>query len=540
MTSGDDRVIVIRVGITPEALAMRQEPRVILVNPSDWHVGYSFITPRWLYVIAQATPADTVGDPILVDEVIAEFDPLLVRAGDIVGIGICTGNCLAGYRVVRQAKERGARVIVGGIHATIFPDEPLRLGADAVVTGNGDVVWRSAIEDALNGKLRPRYDGGRVPGEGLLKARWNLLDPGRYLLPSVQTVAGCPENCSFCSVWVTDGRQPRERLSTKIIEEVNELYSMGYRFLVFADDNFNPATRARIERETSPKRRKELERIREERLRFFDEYGRSVPEDMQAFTQMTVEVASDEEYFTAMYSKMRIRTALVGIESFYSGGLAAANKSWSPVGERMVETIRLIQDRGILVLSSIICGLETDSVDSLRSMSRFARDTGSALAQFTVYRPYPGTKDYFEMLSDEKHRDQDGYSPKHLSRVTRQGFWLDARNAVDWFEHARLSSSQLISENKRCWDEFYAVPEILRRAWKGVARTWPIGGRLAYVFLSIVFHRVYAGHGISADNVQKKRGPITKLFIKLAILVYGFFFRNRVFRMKVSARPSTS
>src|SRR5262245_50443574 len=103
---------------------------------------------------------------------------------------------------------------------------------------------------------------------------------------SNQTVAGCPENCSFCSVWVTDGRQPRQRLSEKIIEEVNELYRLGFRFLVFADDNFNPATTGRIARETSPQKQKELGRIREERLKFFDEYDRAVPKDMLAFTQI--------------------------------------------------------------------------------------------------------------------------------------------------------------------------------------------------------------------------------------------------------------
>ena len=41
-------------------------PKVILVNPSLSTVGYSFITPRWLYVLAQATPVDLVGDPVLV------------------------------------------------------------------------------------------------------------------------------------------------------------------------------------------------------------------------------------------------------------------------------------------------------------------------------------------------------------------------------------------------------------------------------------------------------------------------------------------
>ncbi len=513
-------------------------PRVILVNPSVATIGYSFITPRWLYVIAQATPADLIGDPVVIDEVIERFDPGIVHPGDIVGVGVSTGNCLPGYRVLKEAKSRGATVIVGGIHATIFPDEPLEMGADAVVTGNGDVVWSQAIRDALEGRLRKRYDGGRVPGDDLLKARWELLDPARYLMPSIQTVAGCPENCSFCSVWVTDGRQPRQRLSEKVIAEVNELYEMGYRFLVFADDNFNPATLGRIAREPSAQKRKELERIREERLRFFDEYDRAVPKDLLAFTQMTAEVISDEEYFSAMYNKMRIRTALVGVDSFYEEGLESAGKRWSPTGRKMVETIRAIQERGILVLSSIICGLESDTAGTMRAMRKFAIESGSALAQFTVYRPYPGTKDYFEMKQDQKRYDEADYTPKHRTRILADRFWLEPHNPVDWFRHATMSSEELLRENKNCWDSFYSMREILKRAGSGVARSWPLAGRLAYVFLSIVFHRVYAGHGASADSVQKKKGLMTRLFIRLAVGAYSLFFRQNKVGFRIGAANS--
>src|SRR6266702_433013 len=223
-------------------------PKVVLVNPSLSTVGYSFITPRWLYVLAQATPFDLVGDPVLVDESIERFDSDILSPGDIVGIGISSGNCLPGYRVLTEAK---------------------------------------------------------------LKARWDLLDPTRYMFPSVQTVAGCPENCSFCSVWVTEGRQPRLRLDDKVIEEVNELHALGFRYLVFADDNFNPSTLGRIAREPNQKKRREFEKLREDRLRFFEEYDRSVPKDMFGFAQMTTEATSDEEYLRALYRTMRIKTALI-------------------------------------------------------------------------------------------------------------------------------------------------------------------------------------------------------------------------------------
>ncbi len=223
--------------------------KVVLVNPANTTVGYSVITPRWLFVIAGATPADLVGDPVIIDEPVTRFNPDEVGPGDIVGVGIHTGNCRPGYRVVTEAKKRGATVIVGGIHPTIFPDEPLAMGADAVVKGGGDLIWNNIIRDALDGRLQRVYDGGRVPGEQMAKARWDLLDPSKYLMGSIQTVAGCPENCSFCSVWVTEGRTPRMHLNDQIIEEANELHAMGFRYVFFADDNFNPATVGRIARE---------------------------------------------------------------------------------------------------------------------------------------------------------------------------------------------------------------------------------------------------------------------------------------------------
>jgi len=509
-------------------------PRVILVNPAMSTIAYSFITPRWLFLIAQATPPELVGDPVIIDETLERFDPGIVNPGDIVGIGISSGNCLAGYRVLKEAKLKGARVIVGGIHATIFPDEPLEMGADAVVTGNGDLIWSRVVEDALRNDLKRHYPGGRVPGDAMVKARWDLLDPRKYMFASVQTVAGCPENCSFCSVWVTDGRKPRQRETARIIEEANELHRLGFRYIIFADDNFNPATLGRIAREPNPQKRRDLERIREARLRFFDEYDRSVPANLFAFTQMTAEVTSDPEYLSAMYHKMRIRTALIGVESFSEEGLKSANKQWNPAGQAMVDTIQRIQEHGILVLSSIICGLESDTVQTIRAMSTFARESGTILAQFTIYSAYPGTKDYHEMISDRNNRGKSAFVPKHRTQILYDRHWLSPKKPVYLIKHANMSSDELLAENKKCWDSFYSISEILRRVRSGPAKSWPIAGKIAYFCLCIVFKRVYSGHGVSADNVQRKRGIVTKALIKFGVGVYSHFFRQRKVELDVS------
>jgi radical SAM superfamily enzyme YgiQ (UPF0313 family) len=308
---------------------------------------------------------------------------------------------------------------------------------------------------------------------------------------------------------------------------VNELYALGFRYVIFADDNFNPSTLGRIARETSPGIRKDLERIREERLQFFDEYDRSVPKDMYAFTQMTVEVTSDEEYLSAMYNKMRIRAALVGVESFSEEGLKSANKKWNPIGEKMVETIEVIQDAGILVLSSIICGLESDTVDTLRTMRKFALQSGTMLAQFTFYHPYPGTKDFHEFTSDIKNLTKPNFIPKHKARMRDERFWLKPVNEAEAIVHPNITKDQLIAENRKCWDEFYSVREALRRMKMGRRARWSFTERWTYVIFCLAFRRIYGGQGMAADGVKTRRLKLsTRVIMKIAVAVYNFVSRG--------------
>jgi radical SAM superfamily enzyme YgiQ (UPF0313 family) len=491
--------------------------KVILVNPANATVGYSVITPRWLFVIAGATPTKFAGDPVIIDEVVTPFHAEDVGPGDIVGVGIHTGNCRPGYRIVSEAKKRGATVIVGGIHPTIFPEEPLEMGADAVVKGNADLIWSKVLEDALVGRLERIYDGGRVPGELMAKARWDLLDPNKYLMGCIQTVAGCPENCSFCSVWVTDGRTPRLHLNDQIIEEANELHELGFRYVFFSDDNFTPATLGRIARERNPQTQALLERVREERLRLFDQYDRSVPASLYAFTQMTAEVISDDEYLDAMYNKMRLRGALIGVESFTEEGLKIANKTWNPVGQHMVEAIQKIQNHGIMVLASIINGLESDTLSTLRTMREFAVASGTAFAQFPVYSVYPGTKDYHEMMRDWKNRDRVDYVPKHSVQIVRDKFWLDYDHTDIAVKHPTMAIADLAREVQESWRSFYCLKAIIKRTRNGPLSTLPLSGKLVYTVACLMFSSLYPG-GIAADNVRKtKLGLFARLLVRTSI-----------------------
>lgn len=236
--------------------------------------------------------------------------------------------------------------------------------------------------------------------------------------------------------------------------------------------------------------------------------------------------------FRATYS------LLLGVESFSEEGLKSAGKQWNPVGQKMVETIQQIQDKGISVLSSIICGLESDTVHTIQTMRKFATQSGTILAQFTFYSPYPGTKDFYEMMNDKKHFARASFVPKHKTQIREERFWLKPLKQADLINHANISRDDLLAENKKCWDAFYSLKEIFRRTRRGRAKAWPLAAKFTYLLLCLSFKRIYTGHGVSADSVQKKMGFITKVIIKSEIGIYNYLFRwDRVgLGLKVSIR----
>ena len=365
--------------------------RIHLVNPSDVAFGVGVITPRWLYVLAAATPAE-YGDPVIVDETLEAIRSEEIQPGDVVGIGIHTANALRGFQVGRLARARGAFVVFGGIHATLYPNEAQEFGeAHAVVKGDGDLVWAKVLADCAGGEPQSLYDGGRVSADRFRPARWDLLPPNRYMWASVQTVRGCPKHCSFCLVWRTDGQKPRQRSTDAVMEEIVQLRRVGYRVIALADDNFYPVTLADIalaERQMNTERAAELRSLRAERFEFMEHLAQ-LPDDTILFTQITMEAAEDPAFLDAM-RKARIRGALVGVEAVTPEGLKSVHKDFNLSGEKLAERLRLSKRHGVHVLGSFIFGLSTDRQDTFEATAELARRADLTFAQFVIMTPFPG------------------------------------------------------------------------------------------------------------------------------------------------------
>ena len=493
--------VLTNVGLNSNGTPRPEVPdgmRVHLVNPSDMAFGIAVITPRWLYVLAAATPA-AFGDPVLCDETLARLDPAGINAGDVVGIGIHTGNALRGYEVGRSARERGAWVIYGGIHATLYPEEAIELGAaHAVVRGDGDAIWAEALYDCVSASPRTVYEGGRVEAGQFQPARWDLMPRESYMWASVQTVRGCAKHCSFCSVWRMDGQEPRQHAGDGVIREIVELRRKGFRFIALADDNFYPVTLTDLKlarQQGNAEKVAELEEIRRERFTLMERLAR-LPADMVFYTQITMEAAEDVEFLEAM-RRARIKGALVGVEAVTAAGLKAVFKDFNLSGDKLAQRLQTFREYGVHVLGSFIFGLPTDRPDTFHATAEMAKQAGLTFAQFVMLTPFPGTVDF---QSWEKAQSQN---PQMVGGIPITRYWLiPAHQRPKMFTpHPTMGPDEIRERTQGVWDEFYSFPAIWERS--RCVKTWK--ARLAFALISRLYHQMYAKTGISTDSARRKK-----------------------------------
>jgi radical SAM superfamily enzyme YgiQ (UPF0313 family) len=483
--------------------------RVHLINPSEVSFGVAVITPRWLYVLAAATGVRW-GDPHVVDETLDPLDPMEVSPGDVVGIGIHTGNALRGYAIGRMARARGAWVVFGGIHATLFPDEAREHGAaHAVVRGDGDVVWPRVVEDCLTGQPLALYEGGRVEADHFASARWDLMPEGRYMWGSVQTVRGCPKHCSFCSVWRTDGQKPRQRGADRVVQEVVELRRRGFRFIALADDNFYPVSfedLAQARRRADPARLAQLEALREERMELMAQLAR-LPDDLVFYTQITMEAAEDGDFLDAM-RRAHIRGALVGVESVTAAGLKDVYKGFNLAGDALVARLRAFREHDIHVLGSFIFGLPSDDKDTFDTTVALAERADLTFAQFVLLTPFPGTVDFEKWAQHEGNRDRQ----VHGTPITRHWLIPQHQRPKLYSPHPLMSLEEIRRGTQHAWDRFYRW----RSVWTRSRVVKSLKARLAFVLVSRLYRQMYANTGISTDSARVARSTRWARWLGLA------------------------
>jgi radical SAM superfamily enzyme YgiQ (UPF0313 family) len=194
--------------------------------------GKLLVPPLGLAAIAALTPPEV--DVSLTDEGITKVD--FEKEVDLVGITALTYTVHRAYEIADSFRARGVKVVMGGMHPSVMPEEA-SLHADAVVVGEAEGIWGDVIEDFKANKLRRIYRQNKLPSlVGLPIPRRDLYQKGAYYCTNtLWATRGCPYSCSFCSVSTIFGRKYRCRPVDEITEEVETLDRS--KIIGFVDDN---------------------------------------------------------------------------------------------------------------------------------------------------------------------------------------------------------------------------------------------------------------------------------------------------------------
>ncbi len=336
---------------------------------------------------------------------IAELDGL-PGDFDVVAISSFTAMIKDAYTLAKRYREAGVKVILGGLHVTMMPEDAAP-HADAIVIGEAEPVWRDVLDDLTKNQLKPRYDARDQPFD-LANApmpRFDLLDISQYNRLTVQTQRGCPYHCDFCAASIRLSPGFKTKPVSKVLAEVHEIKKQWkHPFIEFADDN------------TFANKRHGRELVRA-----------LAPEGLRWFTETDISVARDPELLRLM-KEAGCAQILIGLESPAPKALSGIERkaNWKQhQADKYREAIATIQDAGITVNGCFVLGLDHTDATSFDAVFDFVRETGLYEVQITVMTPFPGTPLY-ERLKQEKRLLQEGawelctlfdvnYLPQHMT-----------------------------------------------------------------------------------------------------------------------------
>lgn len=386
--------------------------------------GKHVLTPSLaLTSIAAATPPEW--SVAYWDENLLQGAPPWRPFPQVVGITVHLTFARRAFELAGWYRDRGAKVILGGLHVLSCPDE-CAPHADALAVGEGVQLWGRILRDAEAGSLRARYEGTfRCPFRNDPAPRRDLV-PRRQFLTTTSLIAtrGCQSRCDFCYLATEGLRMPCQFRAPEQV--AREFAADGQPYGVFVDNNLG----------ANPRYLRALCRA----LR---------PLGTIWSAAVSIDVTDDPSLVREM-ALAGCTGVFVGLESLHPANIVEAHKRGPRPGD-YARRVAVFHDSGIQVNGSLVLGFDHDRPDVFEQTVGWIEANRLECATFHILTPYPGTPLFARMEAGGRllHKDWSKYDTAHAVFRPRHITPEQLEEGYAWC-YQRLFSFRSIWERRPC------------------------------------------------------------------------------------------
>ena len=351
--------------------------KILFIQPTPYYDKDKLIKKRRLYFVglAPAIFASIIPDDIEFEvcwETIENVN--FCTDADLIAISGMGHAILRSIDIAKEFKRRGKTVVMGGYMASLIPNE-IKQYCDSVIIGDGEISFPKMIDDFKNGTLQEFYK------EPLVKLtyplpKYEILTKKKIgdFLP-VQAGRGCPNSCSFCSVYCLYRNKYLQRDINEVIRDIKKVKELGYKKFLLLDDNIYS------------------------NLDYLKNLCNEIKKlNMKWMSQCSIKIADNPEILKLVADSGCV-TLSFGLESISQESLNKMNKSWANVS-KYSEQIKKITNAGIDVSTEMVIGADGDTLDSIKATAKFIIDNKIVIPRFYILTPIPGT-DFFDEIVEQ-------------------------------------------------------------------------------------------------------------------------------------------
>lgn len=388
------------------------------LRPMDSEFKRVLSPPLSLIIVATLTPK--VNKVWIEDENITKIN--LSDNLDLVGINVNVDTSLRAFEIAKKYRNRGIKVVFGGIYASANTDLML-LHCDSVVIGEAEEVWEKLLTDLQNNNLKPVYKNDKVTDlKNVPVPNWNFINRHKYLYHNIiVTSRGCPFKCNFCynsSEYVSNPFRNRP-----ISEVLKEIEMLNTKQIMFIDDNFIG------------------------NINWTKEFIKKIKnKDFHWHAAVSANILQHEDLIRE-FADSGCKSLFIGFESINEKSILSAEKRQNKV-ENYEKLISILHENGIMVNASMVFGFDDDTKDVFQNTLNWLIKNKIETMTAHILTPYPGTVLYNHLLAENRIIDYN---------TTK----YNTSNVV--FQPKQMTAEELKNGYLWIYKEFYSLKNIIKR-----------------------------------------------------------------------------